>query len=163
LKSQPLKSAISQPVGQETCKNRCKITNFATGSIVEEQILPYLFIQVILQGMTIEQTVEIPVDHRLTLEIPFEIPAGRTILALTLIPVSAAMPVVESTITSQLAKLKTCLADNSPRTTEEALQQAAERLADPNRKPISRHFGTHKGILGGDGVVYQRKIRDEWD
>jgi hypothetical protein len=62
-----------------------------------------------------------------------------------------------------IADLKTYLADNSPRTTEEAPQQAAERLADPNRKPISRHFGTHKGILGGDGVAYQRKIRDEWD
>jgi hypothetical protein len=111
--------------------------------------------------MTIEQTVEIPVDHRLTLEIPFEIPAGRTILALTLIPVSAMA--AKSTISAQFADLKTYLADNSPRTTEEALQQAAERLADPNRKPISRHFGTHKGILGGEGVAYQRKIRDEWD
>jgi hypothetical protein len=112
--------------------------------------------------MTIEQTVDIPADHRLTLEIPREIPTGRTILALTLIPVSATMA-AKSTITAQLADLKTYLADNSPRTTEEALQQAAERLADPNRKPISRHFGTHKGILGGDGVAYQRKIRDEWD
>jgi hypothetical protein len=28
--------------------------------------------------MTIEQTVEIPVSHRLTIEIPEEIPAGRT-------------------------------------------------------------------------------------
>ena len=40
---------------------------------------------------------------------------------------------------------------------------AKERAADPNRKPISRHFGKHKGIFGGDGVVYQRAIRDEWD
>ncbi|GHV89150.1 hypothetical protein AGMMS50267_15100 [Spirochaetia bacterium] len=41
--------------------------------------------------MTIEQTVDIPVDHRLTLEIPREIPAGKTILALTLIPI----PIIE--------------------------------------------------------------------
>ena len=33
--------------------------------------------------MTIEQTVEIPVDHRLTIEVPREIPAGRAILAFT--------------------------------------------------------------------------------
>jgi hypothetical protein len=37
--------------------------------------------------MTIEQTVEIPADHRLTLEVPPEIPAGRTILAFTPAPV----------------------------------------------------------------------------
>jgi hypothetical protein len=33
--------------------------------------------------MTIEQTIEIPVDHRLTIEVPPEIPAGRAILAFT--------------------------------------------------------------------------------
>jgi hypothetical protein len=33
--------------------------------------------------MTIEQTVEIPPDHRLTIEVPPEIPAGRAILAFT--------------------------------------------------------------------------------
>jgi hypothetical protein len=36
--------------------------------------------------MTIEQTVEIPADHRLTIEVPREIPAGRAVLAFT--PVS---------------------------------------------------------------------------
>jgi hypothetical protein len=39
------------------------------------------------ENMTREQMVDIPVDHRLTLEIPREIPAGKTKLALTLIPV----------------------------------------------------------------------------
>jgi hypothetical protein len=33
--------------------------------------------------MTIEQTVEIPADHRLTIEVPREIPAGRAIIAFT--------------------------------------------------------------------------------
>jgi hypothetical protein len=33
--------------------------------------------------MTIEQTIEIPVDHRLTIEVPPEIPAGRAILTFT--------------------------------------------------------------------------------
>jgi hypothetical protein len=33
--------------------------------------------------MTIEQTVEIPADHRLMIEVPSEIPAGRAILAFT--------------------------------------------------------------------------------
>jgi hypothetical protein len=33
--------------------------------------------------MTIEQTVEIPADHRLVIEVPPEIPAGRAVLAFT--------------------------------------------------------------------------------
>ena len=52
---------------------------------------------------------------------------------------------------------------NTPRTSAEAMQMAVERANDPNRKPISRHFGKHKGIFGGNGVAYQRAIRDEWD
>ena len=33
--------------------------------------------------MTIEQTVEIPANHRLTIDVPHEIPAGRAIIAFT--------------------------------------------------------------------------------
>jgi len=36
--------------------------------------------------MTITQTVEIPADHRLTIEVPREIPAGRAVLAFTPAP-----------------------------------------------------------------------------
>jgi hypothetical protein len=36
--------------------------------------------------MTIQQTIEIPVDHRLTLEVPREIPAGKAILTFTPAP-----------------------------------------------------------------------------
>jgi hypothetical protein len=38
------------------------------------------------QTMTIAQTVEVPVDHRLTLEIPPEIPVGRALLTFTPAP-----------------------------------------------------------------------------
>jgi len=94
--------------------------------------------------MTITQTVEIPANSRsLTVEIPCEIPAGRTIIAFT--PAAA------------LDRKK------DPGTMEEALCMLEEQASDPNRKPISRLFGTHKGIFGGNGVAYQRAIRDEWD
>ena len=43
--------------------------------------------------MTITQTVEIPADRRLTIEVPREIPAGKTILAFT--PV-ASIPQIET-------------------------------------------------------------------
>jgi hypothetical protein len=37
--------------------------------------------------MTVEQTVEVPASHRLTIDVPREIPAGRTIITFT--PASA--------------------------------------------------------------------------
>jgi len=94
--------------------------------------------------MTIEQIIDIPASRKISLEVPKAVPQGKTILSFT--PVTA----------SSSAKF-------SPRTTEEAVQMAEAKAADPNRKPISRHFGKHKGIFGGNGVEYQRAIRDEWD
>jgi hypothetical protein len=91
--------------------------------------------------MTITQTVEITSSRRLT--VPSEVPEGRA-------QVIYQFPVREAR-------------KNSPRTIEEALQMAEEQAADPNRKPISRHFGTISPSTYGDGVAYQRAIRDEWD
>ena len=70
--------------------------------------------------MTVTQTVEVPVNRRLTIDVPNEIPAGPVILAFT--PVSR-----------------------------------------PDRIPISRYFGILSPDSYGNGVAYQRKIRDEWD
>jgi len=104
--------------------------------------------------MSITQTVEVPADHRLTIDVPREIPMGRAVLTFTLTSVQSS---------------KDQRYDNAPlpggsyNTVEEALQAAAEKAADPNRKPISRLFGKCKGIFSGDGVAYQRAIRDEWD
>ena len=94
--------------------------------------------------MTIEQTIDIPADRKIILEVPRSIPAGKTILSFT--PIS----------TSDTN-------EKSPRTTQEALQIAQAKAADPNRKPLSRHFGALKGLWDGDEVAYQRNLRDEWD
>ena len=103
--------------------------------------------------MTITQTVDVPASRRLTIDVPAEIPVGRTILSFT--PASAGE---ETSV-----KKGSSLPGGCYSTVEEALQAAEEKTKDPNRRPISRLFGKHKGIFGGDGVSYQRAIRDEWD
>ena len=75
--------------------------------------------------MTITQTVDIPADRRITLEVPREIPSGPVILTFTLVK--------------------------------------EEKAADTKQKPISQFIGILSPDTFGDGVAYQRKIRDEWD
>jgi hypothetical protein len=99
--------------------------------------------------MTVTQTVDIPESHRLTIDVPREVPAGRSVITFN------PAPYTNADIVS--------LPGRTARTVDEALQMAAEQASNPNRKPISRHFGKHKRIFGGDGVAYQRAVRDEWD
>jgi len=101
--------------------------------------------------MTIEQTVEIPASHRLIIDVPLEIPEGRTIISFT--PVQGH---------SSKEQQHSPLPGGCCGTVEEALQAAAEKAADPNRKPISWFFGTLSPSTYGDGVAYQRELRDEW-
>jgi hypothetical protein len=74
--------------------------------------------------MTITQTVEIPDNRRLTVDVPREVPAGRTILVYA---------------------------------------PAKEQASPANIKPISQFFSILSPDTYGDGVAYQRKIRDEWN
>ncbi|GHT87099.1 hypothetical protein FACS1894137_13700 [Spirochaetia bacterium] len=90
--------------------------------------------------------VEIPANHRLTLEIPLEIPAGRGILTFT--PTSAAEP----SVSPAMEALK-----------KEAAQKAARRFADPSGDALQRFCGSLAHIYTEDGVVIQRKMRNEWE
>jgi hypothetical protein len=94
--------------------------------------------------MVVEQIIDIPASRRISLEVPRAIPEGKAILRFT--PVLAPDS-----------------ADSSPRTTQEALEMAQAKAADPSRKPLARHFGALKGLWDGDEVAYQRNLRDEWD
>jgi hypothetical protein len=53
-----------------------------------------MFISCYIYPMTIEQTVEIPANHRLTIEVPREIPAGRTQVVIQFPVQDEAYPVV---------------------------------------------------------------------
>jgi hypothetical protein len=91
--------------------------------------------------MIIEQTVDIPASHRLVLDVPCEIPAGPVILTFT--------PARAGTAMEDAGKIWTW-----NRTHGEELRAKLQKL----RGSLSA------GAFGGlDGVVYQRKVRDEWD
>ena len=93
--------------------------------------------------MTITQTVDIPADRRLVINVPSEVPVGQVILTFT----PAKKPAVGKT----------------NRTLEDALRRAAEKAADPNRRPLSHFFGILSPNTFGDAAAYQRAIRGEWD
>ena len=50
------------------------------------RLVIFSFLRYIYLTMTIEQTVEIPASRRLVIDVPRDIPAGRTILAFTPAP-----------------------------------------------------------------------------
>jgi len=104
--------------------------------------------------MSITQTVEIPINHRLTIDVPREVPTGLVILTFT---------PARTYNEPQAGFPRTSVINKDPATIEEALQMAEEKTANPNRKPISRFFGILSPNSYGDGVAYQRAIRDEWD
>ncbi|GHV37760.1 hypothetical protein AGMMS49546_06590 [Spirochaetia bacterium] len=91
--------------------------------------------------MTIEQTVDIPASHRLTIDVPRDIPTGPVILTFTPARVDTAMEDAGNIWTWN-------------RTHGEELRAKLQKL----RGSLSASaFG------GLDGVTYQRKVRDEWD
>jgi ABC-type dipeptide/oligopeptide/nickel transport system permease component len=91
----------------------------------------------------------------MTIQQTIEIPAGSTILTFT--------PASESPAADSFADLRAYLRANTPTTIEEAKKEAERKFNDPSHKNFfDRHFGALKGAFG-DGMEYQRKMRDEWD
>jgi hypothetical protein len=115
--------------------------------------------------MTIEQTVEIPTDHILVLEVPIpqDIPAGKARLELSI--TAGGEESDAGRFNDKLVDLTAYLSANSPRTIEEAVREAEKKAADPNRKPFQGLGGSLKDSprFGGSGVEIQRQMRSEWD
>jgi len=125
--------------------------------------------------MTIEQTIAIPADRRLVIEVPETFTSGTVSLLLFDTPkakvdkVSENIPPAPDETAEDAAweaehvrkRAEAIAADPE---IQAILKRAAERAADPNRPKLSRLFGSHPGIFGGiDPVAYQRSMRDEWD
>jgi hypothetical protein len=119
--------------------------------------------------MTIQQTVDIPASHRLTIDVPREIPAGRAVLAFT--PVSAgdeaqAILAEEARIRELNAKYPVHVCT----TLAEAEAAAASQNTPEGREAFSKMLKRTHGALKdskawGRGVDVDAKIRalrDEW-
>jgi hypothetical protein len=91
--------------------------------------------------MIVEQTIEIPPSHRVFLDVPPEIPAGKTIVTFT--PVSAS---------TEFEYTEGIFADNNAQSEE--LKMKLQNLRG----------SLGKNAFGGlDGIAYQNKVRKEWE
>ena len=90
--------------------------------------------------MGLEQTVEIPPSHRLFVDVPPEIPAGKAILTFSPIPVSKDLKYAG-----------------------EIWAANRERPEELKAKPQNLQGSLGKTAYGGmDGTAYQRQVREEW-
>ncbi|GHV96717.1 hypothetical protein AGMMS50293_30370 [Spirochaetia bacterium] len=88
--------------------------------------------------MTIEQTVEVPVSHRLTIDVPREIPVGRA--KIVIFPESDAKPSPKkkTSLEEKKRKIKTAIeaawgsAQDSPLTSDRFLKMKRKDLALEN-------------------------------
>jgi hypothetical protein len=128
--------------------------------------------------MVIEQTVEIPADHRLTINVPPEVPAGRMILTLSPAPEAFVPLPPEENISLKMItaeQLKT-LAENTlkkmptreyrqPSDLREARMEIAWAAGKSHAgKSFVKYAGCLKDspVFEGDSVMIQRNMRSEW-
>jgi predicted nucleic acid-binding OB-fold protein len=124
--------------------------------------------------MTIQKTIENPASRRITIDVPGEIPVGPIILSFAPAPAAAPTPIPEKTEEQDKwdAAARALgyqddadyLRANSPKTIEEAIAEAEKKFNDPEHKNFfEKFYGALEGEAAyGDGMEYQRKMRDEW-
>jgi hypothetical protein len=100
--------------------------------------------------ITITQTVDIPADRRLHLDLPQSVPGGRADMVLVLSPAEKAPRVYTPEPFPSIEELKA-----------EAAAKHAEMLKT-GVDPLARFAGCLKDVFTEDGVEYQRRMRDEW-
>jgi hypothetical protein len=118
---------------------------------------------------TLQQTIKNPIGRRIsvTLDIPREVPLGPPLtLTYAFAPVSVE-PTEEPSVFDAAARILGYKDDldylraNSPKTIEEAEAEAERKFK--TRKSIYEYYGIIAGdAVYGDGMEYQRKMRNEW-
>ena len=102
--------------------------------------------------MTIEQTVEIPADRRIFLDVPVEMPTGRASVTITVFGI---MPAREASVSAPFPDLET-LKENARRKT------AAREASGIDPWVECRKSLAGGQLFGVDALEYQKKMRDEW-
>ena len=110
--------------------------------------------------ITIEQTITIPADRRLHLDmtLPQSVPSGRTSIVL-IIPTSEP---AESAEEEAPLVYKPAPEPTIEELMEDARQKTEARLADPSGDSLQKYCGCLEDAFPEDGLVYQRRMRDEW-
>jgi hypothetical protein len=106
----------------------------------------------------IQQTIDIPADRRLSIELPKTVPSGKLSVRLFFTPARTATPVSKKRHY------------NPPLTVADAKAVIAERIRRKEDGEIIEDFSRKyawclkgKNIFKGDPVKIQRRMRDEWD
>jgi len=108
--------------------------------------LPTALFHAILPPMSVTQAVEIPASHRLTIDVPREVPAGPVILTFT--PAAAKKPVNQRS------------AEPTLKSADEGAKRRAEFLAELRSQPTPL-ADSLSGILSGLGDITLEQIREE--
>ena len=109
--------------------------------------------------ITIEQTITIPADRRLHLDVALSqsVPSGRTSIVLVIPTAKHAERAEEDAPLVYAPELEP--------TIEELMADAAAKHAEMLRTgidPLARFAGCLKDAFPKDGLEYQRRLRDEW-
>ncbi|MDR2588753.1 MAG: hypothetical protein LBC67_04935 [Spirochaetales bacterium] len=119
--------------------------------------------------ITIQKTVDIPADRRLTVDLPKTIPSGRVNVRMVFdTPAEPAAPDMAETAPAAGDAVSRLLSHTFPTIEEikaEAAQKAAKREAAIKATgvdPLQKYCGCLKDVFDEDGVVIQRRMRDEW-
>ncbi|MDR1174158.1 MAG: hypothetical protein LBK83_01640 [Treponema sp.] len=122
--------------------------------------------------MIIEQIVEIPADHRLTIEVPPEIPVGRAILAFTPAETGEKTPLDRETAREEMNRIRKLVEgmDYQPPSCDitDSLKEAIRRAStEADVREYRRMLDLLPRIIeildNDEGVRIQRKMRAEWD
>jgi hypothetical protein len=106
----------------------------------------------------IQQTIDIPANRRLSLELPKSVPSGKSSVRLFFTPAQTETPVSKRHHYNPpltLADAKAVIAERIRH------KEVGETIEDSSRKFAGCLNG--KNIFKGDPVEIQRKMRDEWD
>jgi hypothetical protein len=106
----------------------------------------------------IQQTIDIPANRRLSLELPKSVPSGKSSVRLFFTPAWTATQVSKKSHYNPpllLADAKAVIAERIRR------KEGGEIIEDSTRTYAGCLAG--KNIFKGDPVEIQRRMRDEWD